>query len=87
MYDVWEKLVRNALKPFVLTQMYLFQAHREDRRAQNHLKAGRFDEAVICHQLAAKHIEDAMSSTSTSRAIESLQLQREYHLRQLQIVE
>ena len=67
--------------------IHLFQAHREDRRAQNHLKAGRFDEAVICHQLAAKYIEDAMRETSTSRALESLQLQREYHIRQLQIVE
>ena len=62
-------------------------AHREDRRAQNHLRAGRFDEAVKCHQLAAKYFEDAMNTTSTSRALESLQLQREYHLRQLQIVE
>lgn len=65
----------------------LFQAHREDRRAQQHLKCGRFDEAVKCHQLAANYLEDAITVTSSPRALESLSLQREFHLRQLHIVE
>ncbi|KAJ1526335.1 hypothetical protein ONE63_009484 [Megalurothrips usitatus] len=65
----------------------LNRAHREDRRAQQHLKSGRFEEAVRCHQLAAKFIDDAITVTSTPRALESLNLQKEFHLRQLQIVE
>lgn len=62
-------------------------AHREDRRAEQHLKFRRFDEAVKCHELAAKYIENAMTITSIPRALESLTLQREFHLRQLHIVE
>lgn len=65
----------------------LNQAHREDRRAQQHLKSGRFNEAVKCHQLAAKYIDDAMRVTSSPRALESLVLQKEFHIRQLEIVE
>ncbi|KAK3921934.1 Nuclear receptor-binding factor 2 [Frankliniella fusca] len=62
-------------------------AHREDRRAQQHLKFHRFEEAVQCHQQAAKYIEDAMLITTTPRALESLSLQKEFHLRQLHIVQ
>lgn len=62
-------------------------AHREDRRAQQHLKSGRFDEAVKCHELAAEYLENAMTISSSPRALESLSLQREFHLRQRHIVE
>lgn len=46
----------------------------------------RFDEAALCHQKASELLLQAIQLTSVSRAIESLQLQLDYHKRQKDIV-
>uniref|UniRef100_A0A1B6CK25 Nuclear receptor-binding factor 2 MIT domain-containing protein n=1 Tax=Clastoptera arizonana TaxID=38151 RepID=A0A1B6CK25_9HEMI len=64
----------------------LFLAHQNDRKAETHIRYKRFDEAAVCHQKASGFLLQAMQLTSVSRALESLQLQHDYHLRQKDII-
>lgn len=64
----------------------LIQAHQNDRKAEIHIKFRRFDEALLCHQRASELLQHAMKLTSVTRALESLQLQQEYHNKQKDII-
>lgn len=64
----------------------LFLAHQNDRRAENHVRYKRFDEAVICHQKASELLLQAMKLTTVNKALESLKLQHDYHIKQKDIV-
>lgn len=46
----------------------------------------RFLEAIECHKKAADLLADAMSLTDNPRSLESIRLQREFHLRQKDII-
>lgn len=46
----------------------------------------RFDEAIECHQLAAKHLEEALNYITVPRAAESIKLQRDYHIKQQDVI-
>lgn len=46
----------------------------------------RYDEAVQCHHNAAELLLDAMKSTTSSIALESITLQHSYHLKQKDII-
>ncbi|XP_047000135.1 nuclear receptor-binding factor 2-like isoform X1 [Schistocerca americana] len=61
-------------------------AHQQHRKADTHLRYKRFDEAVQCHQNAASMLKEAMKLTSVTRALESLHLQHDYHVRQQEII-
>lgn len=76
-----------SLEASSLTKICIFQAHLNDRKADNHILCKRFDEAVICHKNAAELLLDAMQITSVTRVLEALQLQYEYHQRQEDIVQ
>lgn len=46
----------------------------------------RFDEAVESHQKAASALEEALHSTSLPKAVESIKLQREFHLKHIELI-
>lgn len=62
--------------------MFFLQAHQQHRRAEAHLRYKRFDEAIQCHHNAAELLLDAMKTTTSSVALESISLQHSYHLKQ-----
>ncbi|CAL4132379.1 unnamed protein product, partial [Meganyctiphanes norvegica] len=64
----------------------LNQAHREQRRAEAHIRAGRLDEAGECHAHAAALLTQALTLTVTPVARESIVLQHTSHLRQQQLL-
>lgn len=70
------------------TSSFLFrQAHVHGRRAEHHTKHRRFDEAIENHRKAASFIEEALKIAPQSAVvIESLQLQRKYHMKQIEFV-
>ncbi|KAM3964945.1 nuclear receptor-binding factor 2 [Aphomia sociella] len=61
-------------------------AHQQHRRADAHFKNNRYDEAIQCHQHAAELLLDAMKSTTSSVALESITLQHSYHLKQKDLI-
>nr|CAD7588926.1 unnamed protein product [Timema genevievae] len=56
------------------------------RRAENHTKYRRFDDAILCHKQAAEKLREAMDLTKVPRSLESLRLQQDYHNRQEDII-
>lgn len=64
----------------------LWQAHQQHRRAEAHLLNNRYDEAMQCHHNAAELLLDAMKSTTSSVALESITLQHSYHLKQKDLI-
>ncbi|CAG5028117.1 unnamed protein product [Parnassius apollo] len=61
-------------------------AHQQHRRAEAHLINNRYDEAMQCHHNAAELLLDAMKSTTSSAALESISLQHSYHLKQKDLI-
>lgn len=61
-------------------------AHQQQRRAEAHLRHARFMEAIECHQLAANHLFDALQCTQNPQSVDSINLQRDYHLRRKEII-
>ncbi|XP_075975086.1 nuclear receptor-binding factor 2 [Anticarsia gemmatalis] len=61
-------------------------AHQQHRRAEAHLMNNRYDEAMQCHHNAAELLLDAMKSTTSSVALESITLQHSYHLKQKDLI-
>ncbi|XP_049872575.1 nuclear receptor-binding factor 2-like [Pectinophora gossypiella] len=61
-------------------------AHQQHRRAEAHLINNRYDEAMQCHHNAAELLLDAMKSTTSSVALESITLQHSYHLKQKALI-
>lgn len=50
------------------------------------MRARRFDEAAESHQKAAAALEEALQCTSVPKAIESIRLQREFHLKHIELI-
>ncbi|KAF5269344.1 hypothetical protein FQA39_LY08736 [Lamprigera yunnana] len=69
-----------------MEQSALNKAHLQYRKAENYLRCRKFEEAIECHNNAADLLQESLSLTENPRSIESLKLQRDYHLRQKQIV-
>ncbi|CAH4034077.1 nuclear receptor-binding factor 2-like [Pieris brassicae] len=65
----------------------LNKAHQQHRRAEAHLKNNKYDDAMQCHHNAAELLLDAMKSTSSSVALESITLQHSYHLKQKDLIQ
>ncbi|XP_013383158.1 nuclear receptor-binding factor 2 [Lingula anatina] len=64
----------------------LNKAHRQERKAEALLRSGKFDEAVECHQQAAEYLLKAQSLTRVEKALESLQLQHDHHIKQKAVI-
>lgn len=62
------------------------QAHYQQRRAETHLRYRRFEEAIECHQTAAKYLDEALNYVTVPRATESIRLQRDYHIKQQDVI-
>ncbi|XP_050072134.1 nuclear receptor-binding factor 2-like [Anopheles maculipalpis] len=53
------------------------------RRAENCAKNRRFDDAIDCHRKAVSHFNEALKLQTNAIVQDSLQLQRKYHLKQV----
>lgn len=62
------------------------QAHQQHRRAEAHLRAKRFLDAMECHKKAAEFLEEALTLTDNQRSLESINLQKNYHIRQVDLI-
>ncbi|XP_053659999.1 uncharacterized protein LOC128709039 [Anopheles marshallii] len=62
---------------------HLNRAHMYGRRAENCAKNRRFDDAMECHRKAVFHFNEALKLQTNAIVQESLQLQRKYHLKQV----
>uniref|UniRef100_A0A1L8DII6 Putative nuclear receptor-binding factor 2 n=1 Tax=Nyssomyia neivai TaxID=330878 RepID=A0A1L8DII6_9DIPT len=58
-------------------------AHRYARRAEAHFRYKRFDEAIDCHKQVIEQLQNAIRLATVDKSVVSLQLQREYHVKQI----
>uniref|UniRef100_A0A6B2EDE5 Putative nuclear receptor-binding factor 2 n=1 Tax=Phlebotomus kandelakii TaxID=1109342 RepID=A0A6B2EDE5_9DIPT len=58
-------------------------AHRYARRAEAHFRYKRFDEAIDCHKQVIEQLHNAIRLATVDKSVVSLQLQREYHTKQI----
>ncbi|XP_051838564.1 nuclear receptor-binding factor 2 [Antechinus flavipes] len=65
----------------------LNQAHQQSRKADRSLAAGKYEEAILCHQKAAAYLTEAMKLTQSEQAQLSLELQRDSHMKQLLLIQ
>lgn len=65
----------------------LLQAHYHSRKADNHLRCRRFDDAIESHKKAANALDDALTATAAnSKASESIRLQRDFHMKRIDLI-
>ncbi|XP_007478332.1 nuclear receptor-binding factor 2 [Monodelphis domestica] len=62
-------------------------AHQQSRKADRSLAAGKYEEAISCHQKAAAYLSEAMKLTQSEQAQLSLELQRDSHMKQLLLIQ
>lgn len=63
------------------------QAHYHNRKADNHLRCRRFDDAIECHKKATTALDEALAAAANnSKAIESVRLQRDFHLKRIELI-
>ncbi|KAK2091013.1 hypothetical protein P7K49_030297 [Saguinus oedipus] len=62
-------------------------AHQQSRRADRLLAAGKYEEAISCHEKAAAYLSEAMKLTQSEQAHLSLELQRDSHMKQLLLIQ
>uniref|UniRef100_T1II09 Nuclear receptor-binding factor 2 MIT domain-containing protein n=1 Tax=Strigamia maritima TaxID=126957 RepID=T1II09_STRMM len=67
---------------YVEVESSLNAAHFQHRKARNFTRLGKFDLAIGHHQMAADLLKDAMQVTKSDKALESIRLQHDYHVRQ-----
>ncbi|XP_055696507.1 nuclear receptor-binding factor 2-like [Lutzomyia longipalpis] len=61
-------------------------AHRYARRAEAHFRYKRFDEAIECHKQVIEQLQNAIRLATVDKSVVSLQLQREYHVKQIEFL-
>ncbi|XP_059615968.1 nuclear receptor-binding factor 2-like [Phlebotomus argentipes] len=61
-------------------------AHRYARRAEAHFCYKRFDEAIDCHKQVIEQLHNAIRLATVDKSVVSLQLQREYHTKQIEFL-
>ncbi|KAM7371317.1 hypothetical protein PAMP_010798 [Pampus punctatissimus] len=62
-------------------------AHQQCRKADRLLAAGKYEEAISCHGKAADLLTDAMKTTECEQARLSMELQRDSHIKQQQLIQ
>ncbi|XP_018579208.1 nuclear receptor-binding factor 2 [Anoplophora glabripennis] len=72
--------------PMVMENSTLNRAHQEQRKAEALLCHKKFDECIECHRNAIDLLSQTCKLTENIRALESLNLQKEYHQKQIKFV-
>ncbi|KYO28175.1 nuclear receptor-binding factor 2 isoform X1 [Alligator mississippiensis] len=62
-------------------------AHQQSRKADRLLAAGKYEEAISCHQKAAAYLTEAMKLTQSEQAQLSLELQRDSHMKHILLIQ
>ncbi|KAM4525694.1 nuclear receptor-binding factor 2b [Fundulus diaphanus] len=62
-------------------------AHQQCRKAERLVAAGKHEEAISCHGKAANLLTEAMKSTECEQARLSMELQRDNHIKQQQLIQ
>ncbi|XP_022056182.1 nuclear receptor-binding factor 2b [Acanthochromis polyacanthus] len=62
-------------------------AHQQCRKADRLVAAGKYKEAISCHGKAAELLTDAMKTTDCEQARLSMELQRDSHIKQQQLIQ
>ncbi|XP_004080830.1 nuclear receptor-binding factor 2 isoform X2 [Oryzias latipes] len=62
-------------------------AHQQSRKAERLVAAGKYEEAICCHRRAADLLTDAMKTTESIQARLSMELQRDSHIKQQQLIQ
>ncbi|XP_068610702.1 nuclear receptor-binding factor 2b [Brachionichthys hirsutus] len=62
-------------------------AHQQCRKAERFVLAGEYEEAISCHGKAADLLSDAMKTTKSEQARLSMELQRDSHIKQQQMIQ
>ncbi|KAJ4941072.1 hypothetical protein JOQ06_027359 [Pogonophryne albipinna] len=62
-------------------------AHQQCRKADRLLVAGKYEEAITCHEKAAELLTEAMKTTEFKQARLSMELQRDSHIKQQRLIQ
>ncbi|KAM3591369.1 uncharacterized protein V6R79_000832 [Siganus canaliculatus] len=62
-------------------------AHQQCRKAERLLAGGKYEEAISCHAKAADLLTDALKTTACEQARLSMELQRDSHIKQQQLIQ
>ncbi|XP_013881705.1 nuclear receptor-binding factor 2b [Austrofundulus limnaeus] len=62
-------------------------AHQQCRKAERLVAAGKYEEAISCHGKAADLLTEAMKTTECEQARLSMELQRDSHIKQQQLIQ
>ncbi|KAK5881789.1 hypothetical protein CesoFtcFv8_022547 [Champsocephalus esox] len=62
-------------------------AHQQCRKADRLLVAGKYEEAITCHEKAAELLTEAMKTTECKQARLSMELQRDSHIKQQRFIQ
>uniref|UniRef100_A0A1A8GHF0 Nuclear receptor binding factor 2 n=1 Tax=Nothobranchius korthausae TaxID=1143690 RepID=A0A1A8GHF0_9TELE len=62
-------------------------AHRQCRKAEHLVAAGKYEEAISCHGKAAELLTEAMRTTGCEQARLSMELQRDSHIKQQHLIQ
>lgn len=66
---------------------FALQAHFHSRRADSHLRHLKFDDAIESHRKAAAALDETLQmSTNNSKVLESIKLQRDFQLKNIEFV-
>lgn len=60
-------------------------SHRYARQAIKCFRSAKFEEAINCHEMAKKKIDEAIQNCSMPRVLESLRLQKQFHNKQIDL--
>ncbi|XP_033975714.1 nuclear receptor-binding factor 2b isoform X2 [Trematomus bernacchii] len=70
-----------------ISQPITLQAHQQCRKADRLLVAGKYEEAISCHEKAAELLTEAMKTTECKQARLSMELQRDSHIKQQRLIQ
>ncbi|KAK5906489.1 hypothetical protein CgunFtcFv8_002350 [Champsocephalus gunnari] len=70
-----------------ISQPITLQAHQQCRKADRLLVAGKYEEAITCHEKAAELLTEAMKTTECKQARLSMELQRDSHIKQQRFIQ
>lgn len=66
---------------------FSLQAHYHSRKADNHLRCRRFDDAIESHKKAVTALDESLAAAANnSKATESVRLQRDFHSKRIDLI-
>ncbi|XP_028332234.1 nuclear receptor-binding factor 2b [Gouania willdenowi] len=79
-------IISDGHSPMEVVDSPLNLAHQQCRKAERLVAAGKYEEAVSCHRKAADLLTEAMKKTEYEQARLSIELQRDSHIKQQQLI-